>query len=782
MDSLFKLPPQCADDPQMFRRQIERYRSGAISAAELRAYRVPLGVYEQRESDTYMLRVRFPGGVLLPHQLRALAEVARRFGTGILHVTTRQDIQVHRVALDDVPAAFELLYEAGLSPRGGGGNTVRNITACSSAGVCPEEQFDVTGHAAALTEFMLPDPLSYQLPRKYKIAFSGCRRDCAGATVNDLGLIATRRNGTEGFTVYVAGGLGASSRVADLLEPFVAADSIHLVAEAVKRVFDKHGNRKNRHRARLRFLAEEIGLERLRELYRAELEALAASGPSLPPRPVFRPPSPPAPTAALAPRDSFARWRRRNTSPQKQAGFHQAIIPLWLGDIPAERLEQLADLVARFGEGALRSDPAQNLLVRWIPTEQLPEVHARLEQIGLGAALPPVLRNLVSCTGAATCRLGICRSRGLANAIRNALQEASWDLDILGELRIHISGCPNCCGRHRIGNIGLYGAARRTAGRLVPHYVIQLGGQVAEGSTALAEGDRAVPARNVPALLVELLDAYRRQRGNGSFRQFAETAGHTLLEELADRYQQVPPFDRQPEYYHDWDAEEPFSLAGRGPGECSAGVFDLIEVDLASAEGALREKRLLDAVVLASRALLITQGQQADNPVDALQLFLRCFVEQQLVDQSLRAVVEQAQQAILADQPADALAASETEVAALVGAVRRLYENMDPSLRFTPVGKPAAATAGRAPAGERQPAERSSDQPHREVDFRGVACPLNYVKTKMALDRMESGQVLSVLLDEAGSRNVPESVAKDGHRVLAVEQRKDHWQVLIRKL
>ncbi len=208
---IFHLPPTLPADLERLREQIERFQKGAISPIEFRSFRVPQGIYEQREEGTFMLRVRFPGGALLPHQMRALAHVSRKYGNGILHVTTRQDIQVHRVELDHLYPALMELYRAGLSTKGGGGNTVRNIVACYGSGVCPQEVFEVAPYAVALTEFMLSDPLSFQLPRKFKIAFSGCQEDCVGVRVNDLGFIAQKRGNELGFAVYVGGGMGAHS-------------------------------------------------------------------------------------------------------------------------------------------------------------------------------------------------------------------------------------------------------------------------------------------------------------------------------------------------------------------------------------------------------------------------------------------------------------------------------------------------------------------------------------------------------------------------------------------
>jgi sulfite reductase (ferredoxin) len=742
---IFHLPDVFKDDAKRFKDETERFKSGAVSAAEFRSFRVPMGVYEQREADTFMLRVRFPGGAVLPHQMHALAAVARRYGNGVLHVTTRQDIQINRVLI---------------------------ITACQDAGVCQKEVFDPSSHAVALTEFLLPDPLSYQLPRKYKIAFSGCSEDCSGASVHDLGFFAKHRNGSVGFTVFIGGGLGAGSRVADLFEEFVPVDEVHLVAEAVKRVFDKHGNRKNRNKARLRFLIDKIGLEGFRELYEGEMAELRKAAP---PRLELRESpggEPPGRAAGAQPVEGFAEWRWQNVSPQQQHGYHLVQIPLVLGDIPADTLERLANVVEQHAEGMLRTTQSQNLILRWAHETELSGLHAELSDLGLASSDPPVLRNLVACMGASTCKLGICLSRGLAKALRAELEKGVSDLDGLEELRIHVSGCPNACGRHPIADVGLHGAARRVKGRLVPHYVLQLGGKVAEGQARLAQGKYTIPARNVPAVLCDLLDTFRRSAQCPDFGSFLEAQSNEYLKELAAKYGEVPDFQEDKNYYFDWDAEEIFSLAGRGPGECGAGVFDLIEVDLASARDALSEDRLFDATVFAARCLLVTRGAQAEGEAEALELFTRHFIDEGLVDASLRNLIEGAGKAAKAPQAASTFAAERAEVAGFVETIQTLFKNMDPSLRFKPMQDPGPAAGADA---ESQP------KIAREADFRGVVCPLNYVKTKMLLDQMGNGEVLSVRLDEAGSRNVPESVEGDGHEVVSVEATEEHWRVLIRK-
>jgi sulfite reductase (ferredoxin) len=759
------------EEVELFGREIERFRRSEVSEAEFRTFRVPRGVYEQRESGTYMLRVRFPAGVVLPEHMRALAHASQEFGNGVLHVTTRQDIQVHRVLLDNIQPALSVLAAAGLSTKGGGGNTVRNITGCSDAGVCPYEQFDVAPYVSAVTERLLPDPLSYQLPRKYKLAFSGCPRDCAGATVNDLGFIAKTREGQRGFAVYVAGGMGASSRVGDLLEEFIPAEQAHLTAEAVKRVFDQHGNRRNRNRARLRFLVQDIGLPRLRELYAAELSKLRQSAPaSLRPEPSRTPSALPANGGSPSP--GFIAWVQQQTSPQRQSGYCLVRIPLDLGDIRADVLRQLADVVQQRGERSARTTQRQDMLLRWIHQSELAALHVDLAALGLVAG-STVHEGIVACTGAATCRLGICLSGGLARAVNEALKGASLGLDGESGLKINISGCPNACGRHPIADIGLYGAARRVHGRLAPHYVLQLGGKVAEGETRLAQGEDAYPARNIPALIVDLLGRFRHSGHWPDFAAFVETHGAGLSEALA-KYRDVPPPAEDRDYYVDWGAADLFSLAGRGPGECGAGVFDLIEVDLANARDALQRASLVEATLYAARALLVTRGQQSHDDSETLDLFTQHFLDEQLVDASFNDLVT-AVRARVAATGHDALPLAADSVSRFVAAIDELYRGMDSSLRF----KPAAVVA--APPASLPTAALERSQPDRQADFRGVTCPLNYVRTTMVLTQMKSGQVLSVLLDEPGSRNVPSSVEKDGHAVLAVEEQQGHWKLTIRK-
>ena len=684
----FRVSDRIQADLDDFQQAVTRFKSGAINEGQFRIIRVPAGVYEQRENGTYMLRVRCPAGGATAAQLRRLGEVSAQLGNGLLHVTTRQEFQIHRVLLESVIPALRALAQAGLSSKGGGGNTVRNLTACVDSGVCRDQVFDVTPCAVALTERLLADPLSLQLPRKYKIAFAACGQDCAGATVQDVGFIARRQNDRDGFAVYVAGGMGGKSRLSSLLHEFIPATDTWLVAEAIKRVFDKNGDRKNKHLARLRFLVEKLGLPAFRELYERELAALRASQPApLELRPL--PERPGGPAAVPVPNDAgeFNRWFTHNVAPQRQPGFFLVRLPLTLGDLSAAKTAALADLLQAHGDHALWMTQAQNAGLRWITAAEFPAVHQKLAALGLAEPEPPVLRQLVACAGASTCRLGIGLSRGLAKAVRKELTASPLNLDRLGDFSIHISGCPNSCGRHPVGNLGFSGAARRVGENLVPFYAVQLGGRLAEGRSRFGANVGAVPAKNAPAFIRELLAAWQASPDAGDFHQFVDNNGKQIAGEILARHQEVPPLASGREFYRDWDADALFSLAGRGQGECSAGVFDLIEVDLANARESQEAGRLYAAALAAARALLVVQRAQPKSDAETFTLFQKHFIETGLVDAALSPVIAAGARAAAGAEPAAQFDGAPAGVAALVAAVRLLHESLDASLRFKTAAK-----------------------------------------------------------------------------------------------
>ena len=350
-----RLPENLGAEINQLEQYIADYRHGKIDATELKVKRVPFGVYEQREADTYMIRIRCTGGTIEPNELRLVAELAHEVGNEIVHLTTRQEIQIHRVALGKIVPSLHKLHQAGLVTRGGGGNTVRNVAVSVASGVSKDGVFDVTPYALELTSRLIAEKDSWDLPRKYKISFSDSKKDTAHAAVSDLGFIAKDVNGQKGFEVYIAGGMGARSRISLKLADFVPDHEVYRIAKTVKELFKNHGNRKNRHQARLRFLLDKVGEDQFRKLYLEEYQKLdyvlplnitdkrvdgAVFNPSIK---TFRDDA------------EFKAWKEAHTFEQKQEGLFMVRIPVWLGELEADKAIKLADFIGQDASGITAS-------------------------------------------------------------------------------------------------------------------------------------------------------------------------------------------------------------------------------------------------------------------------------------------------------------------------------------------------------------------------------------------------------------------------------------------
>lgn len=684
-----RLPDDFRQDIEQHAHDVDRTLTGELSASIMKSRRVPRGIYEQRQNGRFMLRVRVPGGAISAAQARTLAEVAARHGGDLLHVTTRQDIQMHGLQLAQTPAVMRELFPAGLTSKGGGGNSVRNVTACPYAGICPAERFDVTPFVQAVTEHLIGLPGSYNLPRKYKIAFSGCRADCALAQVTDLGFIAQVCDGIPGFSVYVGGGMGAESRIGDLLEAWLPADEAVRLAEAVRRLFDRLGDRRNRRRARLRFVVQRVGIEAFRDWVHETRPAVAGDGTPL---------VAPLPELAAAPAEPRGDYRTLLTPAagldvlrQRQAGYMALPLHLPVGDLSATTLVALADLAERYSaEQMLRTTQDQNLLLRFVREADLDALRVELEGVlGLAPAHAPALQAFTTCTGAATCRLGLCLSQPAARASAEALTRAAIAPATLQGVDIRINGCPNACGQHPIGTIGLFGVAQRAGERLVPAYRVLLGARRGEGCTRFGALVGAVPARALPDFLVAVLRDF--ESGHTPYEPFADyfdRCGLGHFQALLAAHLHVPSHADAPAFYRDWGSDEEFSLAGRGAGECGAGVFEIVGEDLAAAAKALEQAELESesteplwrALLATTRALLITRGLDIQDPDGILRAFETHFVETQLVDADARSLLA-CGEAYRAGQD-DALCGRQAEIQRLLDRVQALFASMDADLRF----------------------------------------------------------------------------------------------------
>jgi len=510
-------PVAMAEDIQAMRDALDRLKRHELSEEEFRRFRLHRGIYGQRPDQPgfSMVRVKVPYGLLTSRQLTRLGEIARTFADGLVHITTRQDIQLHWVKLENVPSVMERLADVGLTTREACGNTVRNIVGSPMAGVSRDEVFDVTPYARLLAQHLLRNPLNQQLPRKFKISFSGSENESDGIIpwIHDIGFVASildrGENTVRGFKVFVGGGLGAQPRVADVLEDFVPADELIPVAEAILTIFNKHGNRENRNKARMKYVLWKLGLEEFRRLVSEERQRILSSGRTFP-VPEVLPESGYLPLDAAEVRPTngdpeIQIWESTNVIPQRQEGYNVVFVNPTIGDLTTDQLFALSEISSRFSGGRVRTTPQQDIVLRWIRTTDLETVYIALKRAGLHQAGSQTIANVTSCPGADTCNLGITHSRALGRALTDLFQHNSEWSEVLRHLRIKISGCPNSCGQHHVASIGFYGATKRLDGREIPSYIMMIGGGFNSGKQMFGEAVGRIPAQRVPEAVKRIL-------------------------------------------------------------------------------------------------------------------------------------------------------------------------------------------------------------------------------------------------------------------------------------
>jgi len=586
---------------------LDRYERGELTPDQWRAFRLVRGTYGQRQTgDAQMIRVKIPQGVLDVAQLGALADVAERHSRGFGHVTTRQNLQFHFVKLHEAELAMRRLADAGLTTREACGNSVRNVTACPYAGVAAGEAFDVTPYAEALTRYLLRHPLSSTLPRKFKIAFEGCAEDHAVAAINDIGWHARVRgangSGRRGFRVTVGGGTAILCKSGYELYEFLPAGEILEVAEAIVRVFHRLGDYAHKQRNRMKFLIRDIGFENWRAEFEKSLAEVRAQGaprlPFDPERPPVEtapawerpaPPSvaeaagrsaaaevrgpgivPPAPRTLAVRSEDAARWLRTNVRGQKQDGYSVVTVTLPLGDLTGAQMRVLADLALAYGDGTVRVTPDQDLMLRWIRTSDVRELHRRLDAAGLGLPDAGTLADVTSCPGAEACRLAVTQSRGLGQLLGDRLRERPDLVAAVPGLGIKISGCPNGCGQHHIAGIGFQGSVRKLGDKVIPQYFVMVGGGIDTGGARFGRLAAKVPARRVPEVVERLVALYVSERDAGEeaavfFRRIDVAQVKAALADL----EAITAADAVPEDFVDLGEDAQFKVEAQ-EGECSA--------------------------------------------------------------------------------------------------------------------------------------------------------------------------------------------------------------------
>jgi sulfite reductase (ferredoxin) len=686
-----QIPEDMAHEINLFESQIALKQQGKLDEKVFAETRLRKGAYGQRYdngqrhdgiktqpllfpeaeakgTDTLwhapgMQRIKVPFGGLTPDQLDVLAQLAEEYADGILHVTTRQDFQLHFVHIEDTPDLMRRLAAVGVTTQEACGNSVRNITACPLAGVCHTEAFDVSPYAKALAHFLLNHDDVQDFGRKFKTAFSGCEHEACGLVkMHDLGLLARTKvvDGQlkRGFTAYVGGGLGTIPYQAKILSEFVPEEELLPLAQAIARVFARCGEKKNRNRARIKFLVEKLGFEEFRRLVFEEREVLPHDDrwmAYLKDLPGFQNvPLKPA-LAALSTlflnghtrAEGFDEWAKTNVYPQRQPGYTTISLNLPLGDLSSDQAYDLSDIARKYVGDNLRTTVEQNIVLRFVSEADLPEVYRELKAIGLGESGAGTIVDITSCPGTDTCKLGIASSRGLAGELRTRLAVRNATLpEAVKNLRIKISGCFNSCGQHHVADIGFFGNSRRRDNRTVPHFQVVLGGRWREnaGSYGLAVG--AVPSKAVPDVLDELTNRYVQERtSEESFQDWVTRLGRKGIKELLIPFTEVPAYEENPIFYSDWGDPREFTLGDMGVGECAGEVVSLFSFEVAKAEGEhfdalialdegnypLAEQRATKAMILAARALVRNQFiDVGDEPDRIIKEFRTRFYDTQL--------------------------------------------------------------------------------------------------------------------------------------------------------
>lgn len=774
---MYIIPKSLITDIQYNQRLIEQFKKGEISGARLKSNRVPMGIYEQRQDGHYMLRIRCTGGLITPRQLQRVAEVAQQVNCSHIHITTRQEVQIHDVSIDQATPALLSLQKEGLATQGGGGNTIRNMLVNEQGGINNRQTFDPYPYAIGLTTRLIAEKDSWSMPRKLKIAFDMNEADANFSLVADLGLIPVLQNGERGFRVLLGGSVASHPHKGWQVFDFLPEKDLFRAAKAAKNFFNLNGNRKNRHKARIRYIFYKNGEEETRKLYLEEYQKLVGDT-SLDFVPAILPFEYKIPAFAPIEDDSkaFNTWRKRYAQRQTVGNGFAVIIPFLHGNTSPDIFSKIAAFLEPFGNDVIRFTPRQNMQLRNIPEAYLPNIYQFFKSLGLLLDEPVILNNLTSCTGADTCRLGICLPKGLVKGIRRKLEKSGLDLDQLPDLKININGCTNSCAQNAWSDLGFSGRIGRVDDHPYPAYTVWAR---INGKTELAEALGYLAAKDIPSFVVDYLGSYLQVKEQyESYDAFVRAKGAEVIKEAIARYQDVPSFDEDKNYYFDWGADEVFSLTSHGQAECSAGLFDIIELDQAtikekqdalSSAGADVEKLLRDIVFSASRMLLVTRGSDPRTDDEVYSSFEELFINAGIVPETFKTVVEKARHG-------ESLAADKIQVETLAAKVNELYASMDDSLQFK-------AVAPVEQKKENQPqTENTTDSVDVKKDFRGVACPMNFVKTKIQLSTMQSGQLLEILLDDGQPiQNVPGSVRQEGHEVLSTEKVDNYWKVLIKK-
>lgn len=632
-------------------KKIQLYQNGKIDEDGFRSLRLARGIYGQRQEGVQMIRIKLPFGRLSSAQLHRIADVSDEYSKGRLHITTRQDIQIHYVSLDRTPELWAELEKSDITLREACGNAVRNVTASEMAGIDPEEPFDVSPYADAVFKFFLRNPICQELGRKFKISFSSSEKDSALSYIHDLGFIAKIKyeNNEEirGFKVMIGGGLGAQPRQADILFDFLETDKIIPFIESTLRVFDRHGERNRRAKARLKHLILNIGLEKFIKLVNEEKIAISNSSVPIDTEEFDlkkKDPDLRAPEVELESEIEFENWKKSNVIAQKQDGYYAIGIKVGLGDFYTDNARKLADLIRDYAQDELRLTINQDILIRGVQASFLPFFYVKLKDLGFTDLGYGSIMDVTSCPGTDTCNLGIASSTGLARELEKTLSEEFPMYVDRRDISIKISGCMNACGQHSIAQIGFYGMSMKIGKLVIPAFQVLIGGgNQGDGKGRFADKIIKVPSKKAPDALRRLIYDFEDNKTEGqSFNAYYLEQGKSYFYQLLKPVSEILESDK--DLFIDWGHDETY-IKAIGVGECAGVVIDLVstllfesEEKLENASLGIDQERWADsiyhsyaAIVNTAKAVLIGENIKTNTQSGIIRDFDQYFVESGLI-------------------------------------------------------------------------------------------------------------------------------------------------------
>ncbi|MEZ5007092.1 MAG: nitrite/sulfite reductase [Chitinophagales bacterium] len=570
--------------------KISGFNNGTIPEDRFKAYRLTRGVYGQRQFGVHMFRTKLPYGRINAAQLKRMGEMSTQYATGNLHLTTRQNIQLHYVKLDDSPAVWAGLADVGVTAREACGNTVRNITASAIAGIDPNEPFDVVPYANAAFEYFLRNPICQDMGRKIKIAFSSSEQDSAFIYIHDFGFIPKIKSGQRGFKVLVGGGLGAQSIMAHTAYEFLEEDRLIPFMEAALRIFDRYGERAKRNKARMKYLVSDLGLEKWQEMVNEEWKALENETIKIDTtiekeniKEVLEYPS-----VEIENKEKYQQWLQTNTFQQKQAGYYGVYLKVLKGDIDHEEAYKIADVVEQYAASEMRVTVNQGLLVRYVKEEALPILFNAFDALGFAEPGFDSLHDITVCPGTDTCALGVTNSMGLAKVLERVVKEEYPDLMHERFLKIKMSGCMNACGQHMIAQLGFHGSSIRVDEKIAPAMQVVVGGGVdIDGTGHIADKIIKIPTRRIPDVVRRVLDDYEDQATEGEyFNAYYTRQGKKYFYDLLKDLGHKDSIEGQD--FVDWGHDEEY-IQEIGVGECAGVSYDMVSTIINDAEIKLQE-------------------------------------------------------------------------------------------------------------------------------------------------------------------------------------------------